>query len=266
MIISGSGTDILFQAILFLFGAVVGSFLNVVILRLPDDQRSIAYPPSHCPECKTPIRWYDNIPILSYILLKGRCRSCKTSISWQYPFVESAMGLLSVALLNRFGLSFDLFLYFVFVAALLAILFIDLHHQIIPDSISLPGILVGLGGSFFSSQLTWQEAILGALAGGGFLYAIAFGYLLLRKQEGMGGGDIKLLAMIGAFLGWKSLLYIIFASSVAGSLIGITILLIRKQDRQTRIPFGPFLAVAALSYLFFQEQIFAFWQAWLINQ
>ena len=265
MITFGIRNDILFQGIFFLFGAIVGSFLNVVILRLPEENSSIAFPPSLCPRCKTTIRWYDNIPLLSYILLRGKCRACGCSISCQYPLVELSTALLTLALYRTFGISYDLFFYFLFTAALLVITFIDLHHQIIPDSISLPGIVIGLAGSFFSSQITWQDALIGAVAGGGFLYAIAFGYLLIRHQEGMGGGDIKLLAMIGAFLGWKSLLFVIFASSLTGSLVGIVMLLVQRGDSRTRIPFGPFLAVSALAFLFFQKEIMTCWNSWLLG-
>ncbi len=174
-----------------LFGAVVGSFLNVVILRLPDDKQSIAFPCSHCPKCGTDLHWYENIPVLSYIALRGKCRSCKTLISAQYPAVELCMAVLSLALYNSFGISFELFFYFLFLAALLVIIFIDIHHQIIPDVISLPGIIIGFAGSFFNPLISWQQSGLGILIGGGILYAIAFGYYLITKRDGMGGGDIK---------------------------------------------------------------------------
>ena len=247
----------------FLFGAVVGSFLNVVILRLPSDDQSIVFPGSHCPKCGTDLHWYENIPVLSYIALGGKCRSCKTRISAQYPVVELCMAVLSMALYNRFGISFELFLYFFFLAALLVIIFIDIHHQIIPDVISLPGIIIGFAGSFFNPLVSWQQSGLGILIGGGILYAIAFGYYLLTKRDGMGGGDIKLLAMIGAFLGWQSLLYVVFASSLTGSIIGIAAMFIQGKGGRTRIPFGPFLALSAMSYLFFQEIIFKFWNLYL---
>ena len=247
----------------FLFGAVVGSFLNVVILRLPSDDQSIVFPGSHCPKCGTDLHWYENIPLLSYIALGGKCRSCKTRISAQYPVVELCMAVLSMALYNRFGISFELFLYFIFLAALLVIIFIDIHHQIIPDVISLPGIIIGFAGSFFNPLVSWQQSGLGILIGGGILYAIAFGYYLLTKRDGMGGGDIKLLAMIGAFLGWQSLLYVVFASSLTGSIIGIAAMFIQGKGGRTRIPFGPFLALSAMSYLFFQEIIFKFWNLYL---
>ena len=151
----------------FSYGAIVGSFLNVVILRLPSGERSIVFPPSRCPQCETHIRWYDNIPILSFFCLLGKCRYCKTKISFQYPLVELATALLSLALYTKFGLSFEYFFYFLFVGSLLAIIFIDIAHQIIPDIISLPGIVIGFAGSFFCDVVTWQQSGLGILLGGG---------------------------------------------------------------------------------------------------
>ncbi len=239
----------------FCFGAIVGSFLNVVILRLPEEGSSIVLPASHCPQCKSPLHWYDNIPLLSYLLLRGRCRTCHKQISLQYPLVEMSMGLLSLGLMARFGPSLAFGGYFVFCAALLVIIWIDIYHQIIPDSISLPGIVLGFLFALISPTLTWQDSLIGLLAGGGLLYLIAWSYFLLRHQEGMGGGDIKLLAMLGAFLGWQALPFVILASSLSGSIIGLTAMLISGSSMQTRIPFGPFLAVAAMGYLFYSKQI-----------
>lgn len=242
------------------FGAVVGSFLNVVILRLPQEGGSVVFPASHCPKCKTPLSWYENIPILSYIFLRGKCNHCSTKISLQYPTVELLMALLSGAVFYTFGLSITAAGYFLFCAALLVIIWIDIHHQIIPDVISLPGIVVGFLFSFFNSQLTWQSSLIGLLIGGGILYAIAMLYFILRKQEGMGGGDIKLLAMIGAFLGWQSLLFVIFFSSLSGTVVGLAAMAKQQKGGATRIPFGPFLSIAALLYLFFNTQILYFFK------
>jgi len=241
--------------IFFLFGAVVGSFLNVVILRLPKEDGSIVFPASHCPSCKTPLRWYENIPIVSYVFLRGKCAHCKNGISLQYPVVEFLMGLLSAAVFYRFGLNLTAAGYFIFCASLLCIIWIDIHHQIIPDVISLPGIVLGFLFSFVNQQVTWQSSVIGILAGGGVLYGIAVLYYILRKQEGMGGGDIKLLAMIGAFLGWQSLLFVIFFSSCTGTIVGIGAMISQKKGGATRIPFGPFLSLAALVFLFFNTQI-----------
>jgi leader peptidase (prepilin peptidase) / N-methyltransferase len=246
-----------------LFGAVVGSFLNVVILRLPDPEQSIVFPASHCPKCNSAIHWYDNLPILSYLLLRGRCRSCREPISIQYPLIEACMALLSGALFIRFDLGIDFLYYFFFCASLLVIIFIDCRHQIIPDLISLPGMILGFAGSFVVQELTWIDSGIGLLAGGGILFAVALIYFLLTKRDGMGGGDIKLLAMIGAFLGWQSLLFVIFASSLLGSLAGIVAMIQQRRGGQTKIPYGPFLSLAALAYLFFQVQILDFWRLYL---
>lgn len=251
----------IFSIAAFLLGAVVGSFLNVVILRLPAEGESIVYPPSRCPACGAAIRWYDNIPLLSYLVLRGRCRACRGPISLQYPLVEFCMALLSLALYTKFGLSFEFFFYFLFLAGLVAIIFIDISHMIIPNVISLPGVVLGFGGAFVASGLTWQQSGLGILLGGGMLYLVRFAFTLLMRQEAMGLGDIKLLAMIGAFLGVQSLLFVVFASSLIGSIVGIITILVQRRGRRTPIPFGPFLALGAILFLFFQERIFAFW-AW----
>lgn len=249
-----------------LLGLVVGSFLNVVILRLPDQSQSIVFPASHCPECSAMISWYDNIPVLSYLILRGRCRHCRGAISLQYPLVELMMAFLSAALMYRFQLSLATAGYFIFCAALLVIIFIDIHHQIIPDVISLPGILIGFLFSLVSDTVTWQSSLIGILAGGGVLYTVAFLYALLRKIDGMGGGDIKLLAMLGAWLGWQSLPFIILVSSATGSVVGLIAMRSQKKGGQTRIPFGPFLSLAALVYTFFSEKILYFYSLYLSGQ
>lgn len=253
----------LLAAIAALFGAVVGSFLNVVILRLPSDGESIAFPASHCPVCKTPLHWYENIPLLSYLFLFGKCGHCKTKISPQYPLIELTMAALSAALMYKFGLCFDFFAFFILSAALLVIIVIDIHHQIIPDVISLPGIIAGLIFSFFSTTLTWQSSLIGIAVGGGVLYTIALTYFLIRKIDGMGGGDIKLLAMIGAWLGWQSLPFVIFASSLSGTIIGLIAMGYQKKGGRTRIPFGPFLSISAIIYVFYSSEILYFFQLYL---
>ena len=238
-----------------LFGAMVGSFLNVAIVRLPKEGGSVVFPASHCPACKKPIAWYDNIPLLSFLLLRGRCRQCQAPISWRYPLVEAAMALMSLALYQHFGLSLLFPIYFLFCAALIAVICIDFQHQIIPDVISLPGIVVGFGLSFVNPFVTWQDAGLGILFGGGSFYLVALVYYLLTKREGMGGGDIKLLAMIGAFLGWQSLPFVVFGSSVLGTVAGVWAMIEQRKGGKTVIPYGPFLAMAALLYLFFRQEI-----------
>jgi leader peptidase (prepilin peptidase)/N-methyltransferase len=259
-------TDPILVVISAIFGAIVGSFLNVVILRLPDHNQSIVYPASHCPRCSSSLHWYENIPIISYIFLRGKCSHCQVPISLQYPLVELMMALLAAALIYTFQLSIATAGYFLFCAALLVVIVIDIHHQIIPDVISLPGIILGVLFSFVSPTVTWQSSLIGLLAGGGVLYAVAFFYFLLRKVDGMGGGDIKLLAMIGAWLGWQSLPFVIFASSLSGSLVGLIAMLYQKKGGRTRIPFGPFLSFAALVYTFYSEKILYFFHLYLTGQ
>jgi len=233
----------------FLFGAIVGSFLNVCIARIPLKE-SIVSPPSHCPRCNYQIRFYGNIPILSYIFLLGRCRKCREKISIRYPMVELIVALLSLALFWRYGLSLSYPVYFVFASALVVITFIDLDHRIIPDVISLPGIVVGFAASFLLYEVSWLESLLGILVGGGTLLLVAVIYESLTGVEGMGGGDIKLLAMLGAFLGWKAVLFIIMASSLLGTVIGGALIIIKGKDGKFAIPFGPFLSLGALIFLF----------------
>ena len=235
----------------FLFGLIVGSFLNVCIYRLPREQ-SIIYPPSNCPECGRPIKFYDNIPLVSYIILLGKCRTCANPIPIRYPIVELVTGLLSMALFMKFGPTPQYPLLFLYCAALLVISFIDLEHQIIPDIISLPGILLGFAFSILGFTGTgWLGSLIGIIGGGGFLYMVAILFERLTRKEGMGGGDVKLLAMMGAWMGWRALPFIILISSFAGTVIGGGSLLISGRSYRTKIPFGPFLALAALIYLFF---------------
>jgi leader peptidase (prepilin peptidase)/N-methyltransferase len=243
---------IVFSCIL---GAVVGSFLNVVILRLPAEGESIVFPASRCPKCLQSLKWYDNIPIISFMLLQKKCRYCGAPISWQYPLVELAMALLALALVFKFGFTPALPIYFVFTAALLVVIVIDFYHKIIPDVISLPGIAIGFACSFINPVITWQQSGIGLLVGGGVLYAVAAGYYLFTRREGMGGGDIKLLAMIGAFLGWQSLPFVVFGSSILGAVVGLGAMAKQKKGGKTMIPYGPFLSIAALLYMFYRELI-----------
>ena len=235
-------------------GMLIGSFLNVCICRMPKGE-SVVFPPSHCPKCDYRIRWYDNIPLISYLLLRGKCRGCGMHISIQYPLVELLNGLLTLALFLRFGPTLAFLVLSLFCSALVVITFIDLEHQIIPDEISLSGIVIGFVFSFFLQGHSWLNSLLGILLGGGSLLLVAYSYQWLTGKEGMGGGDIKLLAMMGAFLGWKSIPFIIFASSLVGSVIGISIMLVQKKDSKLAIPFGPYLAFGAVLYIFYGRQI-----------
>ena len=233
-----------------IFGAIVGSFLNVCIFRLPKEE-SIVWPGSHCPHCNTPIKFYDNIPLISYILLKGRCRHCHRPISFQYPLVEGITALGSAILFVKFGPSLTYLFYFAFLASLIVITVIDLHHQIIPDVISLPGIGVGLLASLILPKITLFNSLIGILLGGGSIFLVATVYQWLFKREGMGGGDVKLLAMIGAFLGWKAVILTILLSSLIGSITGIIIMVLKGKDFKYAIPFGPFLSLGAVISLFY---------------
>lgn len=238
----------------FVFGALVGSFLNVCIHRIPGGE-SIAFPASHCPHCRTPIRPYDNVPILSYLLLRGRCRSCDAGIGLRYPLVELLGGGAAVAALYAHGSSAQALLIFAFLAALIVITFIDLDHQIIPDAISLPGIFVGFAAALLFGEPSWSDSLIGIALGGGLLWGVAEGYARLTGREGMGGGDIKLLAMIGAFLGWRAILVTLLFGSLLGSVIGLSLMALRGRDTKMAIPFGPFLAAGAVVALFWGERI-----------
>ncbi len=230
-------------------GAAIGSFLNVLIYRIPEGQ-SIVFPSSRCPKCTHSIRFYDNIPIISYLVLRGRCRDCREKISLRYPIVEAITALLSMFLFWKYGLSIKYVFSFTFTCALIVITFIDLDHQIIPDVITLPGIPLFFLMAFFFMGIPILEALLGILIGGGCLFAIAFLYEIITKREGMGGGDIKLLAMLGAFLGWKSIFFILFVSSLLGAVVGISVMIAKGKDMKYAVPFGPFLSIAAIAYLF----------------
>ncbi len=256
----------------FGFGLVIGSFLNVCIHRLPSGQ-SIVHPRSSCPGCGHLIRAYDNIPVLSYLLLRGRCRDCGTRIPARYPLVELLSGGFAAMAVARFGASGEGLLMFALIAAFLVITFIDIDHRIIPDSISLPGIGIGLAASFVpwllggpgqpaASALPVQaplDSLIGILIGGGSLFLVAWGYQLLTGREGMGGGDIKLLAMIGAFTGWKGVLFTVFVSSLTGTLAGVALMLRQRGDMKLAVPFGPFLAIGAIAYLFIGPETFSWY-------
>lgn len=244
-----------FILFIFIFGLCVGSFMNVCIYRLPTAKSIVKPSRSFCPNCNNMIRYYDNIPVLSYILLKGRCRHCNEPISFRYPMVEIISGLMTVAVVLKYGLSSQSFIYFFFISSLIVITFIDIDHRIIPDIITLPGIVIGLAASFFLPQISFKTSIIGMLAGGGSLFAVAWGYNLITGKDGMGGGDIKLLAMMGTMVGWKGILFIIFVSSAVGTLVGITVMLIQGKNMKFAIPFGPFLSLGAITYVFFGRQI-----------
>lgn len=239
----------------FIFGACIGSFLNVCILRIPFG-RSIVHPPSSCPSCGNRIPFYCNLPVISFLFLTGKCQKCNTRISIRYPMVEILTGLFSTALYIRFGLSPETALWFALICTLIVISLIDLDHQIIPDTISLPGIPVFMLFSVLARQLTFLQSLTGILAGGGVLYLVSLTYYLLKKVEGMGGGDIKLLAMIGAAVGLKGVIFTIFTGSVLGTLAGIILMVYgRFIDTKLKIPFGPFLSAGTVLYIFFGDMM-----------
>lgn len=244
---------ILWVVFCFVVGTIVGSFLNVCIFRIPRRQ-SIVHPGSHCPSCNHPIRPWHNIPIFSFILLRGRCRSCAAPISWRYPTVEALNGILYILVFLKYGISITGFVYAVFSSFLVLISFIDLDHQIIPDRLSLPGLLfvllpaIGFTVAGYSTlwPITLSSAILGSIIGGGSLLAVAMAYYAFTRREGMGGGDIKLMAVVGGLLGWRMALLSIMLGSMTGVIIMIPLYAIQGKNSRTPLPFGPFLALGSL--------------------
>ena len=248
--------------ITFVVGSIVGSFLNVCIYRLPRDL-SIILPPSRCPACNAPVKPHDNIPLISFIFLRGKCRHCRAKISPRYPLVEALNALLFVLVVWRFGLGWHTPFLFAFCSAMIVITFIDLDFQIIPDAITLPGMVVGfIAGSLILpdpfdrfSSLGFRESILGLVSGGAVFFLIAEVSYRILRQEAMGGGDIKMMAMVGAFMGWKSVLLTTFSGSLMGSIAGIFFMVLKGKGRRTKIPFGPFLAAGALISLFYGQEL-----------
>lgn len=243
----------------FVFGSMVGSFLNVCILRMPKDE-SIAFPGSHCTSCQKPIAWYDNIPILSFLILRARCRHCRAVISWQYPLIEALTGALFVLFLHRFGVSPKGILFLYLALVLLAQGVIDFRYRIIPDLLTLPAIVAALAMSAAFPDIHAQASHLGGLwvslkgvlLGGGFLYVVGTVAEWILKKEAMGGGDVKLLAAIGGVIGWRGVVWTIFVSALIGSLIGVYDKYVRKGDGY--IPYGPFLGLAAFLFMFVGPQ------------
>jgi leader peptidase (prepilin peptidase)/N-methyltransferase len=246
---------IIFLSIIFVFGLVMGSFANVCISRIPKEE-SIVSPASHCPKCGVPIKWFDNIPVISYIILKAKCRNCGENISIQYPLIEFITGaaFLLTALYFKFSLALPVYLSLVFL--LIIISAIDYYHMIIPDSLSLAVLLVGVIGCIagVTPGITLKARLLnslaGLIAGGGALFAIGLIGNQLFHKDTMGGGDIKLLAALGAVLGWTKIFPILFIASLIGSVVGITLIILKKVERAGYIPFGPFIALGAFINLF----------------
>ena len=236
------------------FGLMIGSFLNVVIARLPE-RRSLWMPGSTCPGCGNAIAWHDNIPLVSFVALRGRCRACAAPIPWRYPIVEASTAVLfAVAWLVFGGDLLEFAVAVVFLAALVAITVIDLRHQIIPDAITLPGVVAGLLASFATDRIAWVESVGGILLGAGLFVAV-----ILLSRGGMGGGDLKLGAMLGAFLGWQALLVALFVAVMLGGLSAVALLASGRLARKDAIPFGPFLAIGGAVALFWGEAILAWY-------
>lgn len=251
------------QVLVFLVGLSLGSFLNVVISRLPLEKR-VWVGRSRCPHCLAPLPWRDNLPLVSFFLLRRRCRFCAHPISWRYPAVELAGGLLALALWAKFPGSYLLLVYGPFSAALVVLTVLDLEHRWLPDVITLPGVGLGLLFSLIFPHLAFWQALAGVLLGGGVFYLLGWGYERLTGKMGMGGGDVKLMALIGAFLGLKSVPFVILLSAALGSLVGLAAVLISGNWRQggwrtAAIPYGPFLAGAALVYLLGHQELLRWW-------
>jgi leader peptidase (prepilin peptidase) / N-methyltransferase len=244
--------------LVFVLGLIVGSFSNVCIYRIPRNE-SVIYPASHCPKCRNKIKPIDNIPLLSYILLKGRCRNCGSKISIQYPLVEFLTGLIYLIIYLIYGLSIQSLAYIILSSALIIITFIDLQEQMIPDVISLPGIVVGLILSFIVPYMSFINSALGALVGGGIILIIAWVGSIIFKKEAMGGGDVKLTAMIGAFLGWRYTIISLFLGFFLGALIGIILIMTKIKKREDVIPFGPFIALGSIITLLWGEKILSWY-------
>ncbi len=245
-----------------LFGLCIGSFLNVVIYRLPLGQ-SLATPPSRCRTCGYSLRWFDNIPVLSWVLLRGRCRKCGTRVSWQYPARRARSRARCSSWWSGSRRSGPLMASRLLLVCILIALFgIDLEHQILPNSITLPAIAIGVLLSLIAPP-GWKDALIGVVLGGGILYAIAWGYYLWRREEGMGMGDVKMLAMIGAFLGWKAVLVTLVLSSFAGAFIGLGLMAVQRGTMKYALPFGTFLAIGAVVAMFVGEPLIAWYAGFL---
>ncbi|MGH7165280.1 MAG: prepilin peptidase [Nitrospiraceae bacterium] len=242
----------------FVFGAIIGSFLNVCIHRLPR-RESIIWPGSHCPACSAPISPRDNVPIVSYLLLGGRCRACRARISPRYPLVELANAVGYVVILWRFGTGWTALAYALLFSALLVIACVDLAHMIVPDLITLPGIVLGFLLAATVLPVGLVNSLLGILVGGGLLWLLAWASPYLFGKEGMGGGDIKLLAMIGAFLGWKPTLLTVMIAAIVGSVVGLSLIACKAMQRNQYLPFGPFLALGAILAMLFHQEVLSWY-------
>jgi len=236
------------------FGLAWGSFLNVIIFRLPR-RMSLLRPSSSCPNCHKKIKFYDNIPILSFFFLRGKCRFCQEKIPFSYPLVEFLTPLSFLLIYSQYSLGLFFFAACLFTSALIVLGFIDFFHQILPDEITLPAIGLSLIYSLFRIDLNLTQALIGAVVGSGFLLSVYGAYYLLRKKEGLGLGDVIMMLMIGAFLGWQRTVFTLILASLTGALVGIFFILYKKKDLQYSLPFGTFLAPAAFVSLLWGEKV-----------
>lgn len=241
----------------FVFGLLFGSFLNVVIYRVPLGISLLR--PSGCPACAMAISWTQNVPVLSWIVLRGRCSSCGEKISVRYPLVELAGGLLAALCVWQWGVSVSAFSVTLFCYLMVVLALIDVDHRILPNVITIPGALVGLALAFVDPRVEWVDALLGGFVGGGLLYFVAWAYLRLRGREGMGMGDIKMMLTVGSFVGWQGALMTILIGSLLGSVIGVALIAISRKGWEYALPFGTFLAAAGILVAFRGEQIFAWY-------
>lgn len=234
-------------AALFIIGAILGSFLNVVIYRVPR-RESIVRPGSACPACGTPLLARDNIPILSFLILRGRCRGCSARISPRYPIVETVAGVLPVLMFARFGAGAEFYVYWCLSYVLLVLSFIDLDLRILPDRVTLPGIVIGLiVAPLLHLTPGFWSSLIGAVVGGGALYLVGMLGELMLKKESMGGGDVKLAAMLGAFMGWQMIVLALFVAFFTGAVVGIAVIASKRTDWSRSVPFGPFIALGAVT-------------------
>lgn len=240
--------------IIFFLGLIFGSFFNVCIYRLPR-KKSIMWPGSFCTECDTPIKPWDNIPLISFLLLRGKCRNCKSKISWRYPLVEAITGILFVSLYLKFGLTIQSIAWFVLAALLIVITFIDIEFKLILNKITVPGLIVGAALSWFLIPLNLYDIGLGLLVGSGLLIAIAFFGKFLFGKESMGMGDVKMAAMIGVFIGAKGIALSLFFGFFIAGIFSFTGMALKRLKRSSYLPFGPFIAAGTLLYIFLGEQI-----------
>ncbi|HAV43375.1 TPA: prepilin peptidase [bacterium] len=246
--------QVLDKIFIFIFGLCWGSFLNVCIYRIPRN-KSIINPPSHCPVCQQAIKPIDNIPLVSYLLLRGRCRYCQTRIPLRYPTVEALTAIIFLLFANKYGWGWERVICLALASVLVVIAFIDLEHYLIPDVLTYPTIIIGLVLSLLPGGVNPLEAIIGLLVGGGVIYLLLVVSPYVFGKEGMGGGDVKLAALMGVYLGWQKVLLGLFFASLSGSIVGGILILLGKKGRRDYIPFGPYLVLGTLIMLLWKENL-----------